>query len=204
MPCQRPAGRSCDDARGEDEPGRESCSGRTYSLMLEQRHGPVSGDDRETERGRLKQAERDEPGIAQNAIPGVADAWETGRRECRNEGREREEHGAPVRRPPAVGVGQRRHDHEGETATGHGRYRRRRLARSVPPPPARTRSRPATKPAPVAEPDDGSSEQRELEAVVQEEDRVSDDDHADRERGRRARARGDPRDGPKAAGQRGA
>ena len=174
--------RAGEDADEEDEAAREPCGGRRHALALEERDDPVPRDHGEAERRSLQDADRQERSVAKHPRAGVADAREAGRKERRDGGENREERCAPVRRTPARRVREGRHDHEREPAARHRRAAVEALERGAS----------ATCPDEVepgdeggarADSDHGATEERELDAGIDEQDPVADDRGGDRDEG---------------------
>ena len=86
-------------------------------------------------------------------------------------GEDGEHRGRPVRRPPARRVREWRHDHEREPAPGHRRAAVEALQRGAAASGAHE-VEPGDESRARAEPDDGASEEGELEARVQEQDEI--------------------------------
>ena len=171
--------RAGEDADEEDEPAGEPRRCGRHALALEQRYDPVSRDHCESERRRLQDADRQEFAIAEQPVAGMADARKAGGHERRDGSEDREQRGAPVGRTPARRVGESRHHHQREPAARHRRAAVEALqCRPTAAGPYEVETCDECRARPDS--DDGTAQQRELDAFVEEQDPVAHDRGSDR------------------------
>ena len=128
----------------------------------------------------MQDADRQERAVAKHPRTGVAHAREAGREERRDGSQNREERRAPVRRTPARRVREGGNHHEREPAAGHRRAAVEALERGASTT-CPNEVEPGDERGARADPDHGATQQRELDAGIDEQDPVADDRSGDRD-----------------------